>query len=111
MATRKTNTANEGRVKRPFVWAPNGRLYQKGQLFEGTPENVASLIERGYLEGAKAAKKPAPAKEPEPAPEPAPEPEPEAAPEPEPEADGVTLDDIKPKRTRSRAKKAEPADE
>lgn len=102
MATKKvTNT--EARVVRAFVNALDNRVYQIGDVFAAPAEQVENMIRRGYCEPME------PAPEPEPEPEKAPEPEPEPAPEPEPEAepaaDSVTLDDIKPKRTRTRTRK------
>ena len=84
-----------------------GQLYQKGQTFEGTPESVESLKERGYLEDGRSTRSKK-VEEPETETVELETPEtPDETPEKE-ETDtgGVTLDDIKPKR-RTRRKKVE----
>lgn len=105
MATSKSNTSTNGRVKRPFVWAMTGQLYQKGQTFEGTPESVESLKKRGYLEGAHSTRSKK-VEEPETVEPETPETPDETPEKEETDTGGVTLDDIKPKR-RTRRKKVE----
>lgn len=95
MTTKTANT--EARVVRAFVNSRDNRVYQVGDVFAAPAEQVDNMIRRGYCEPME----PEPEPEPEQAPEPAPEPESEPEPEPAP-ADSVTLDDIKPKRTRTR---------
>ena len=93
-------TLFKGRVIRPFTHVnENRKVYYAGDRFTGTAEQFEVLVRKGFVEkvGEKPAVKPAAPKTRKKAEAPEPEKVEEVA-----EPDGVTLEDIKPKRTRRR---------
>ena len=88
----------EGRVVRPFMNVlENNKLYTVGDTFKGTATQITNMVKRGYVAIVEDAPVPEKVEE-QPAEAPAEE-------QPAEDAEGVSIEDIKPKTRRRRTTK------